>query len=522
MERRQFLGWGAGASTAALLAACGGGGDGAPTPAPTPTPTPAPAPAPSPAPSPAPVPGPDAAAWNGLAGRLQGQLLRPGQADFDRYAKVANARFDAVAPLALVRCGTAADVVAALAFAREQGLTLVPRGGGHGYLGNGTVAGGLVVDVGPLDRVALDGTVATVGAGAKLSDVYEYLIARGRCIASGSCVTVGIAGIAQGGGFGIVDRAYGLTCDALLSAKVVTADGRELECSAAQNADLFWALRGGGGGQFAVVTEFRFDTHATTPLTRFGAQFTLADLPAVLDAWQRWPQQGLPDAIWSQLVASPQGACTLWGVAAGGAEVVAPHWQPLLNRIGRAPLNQSVETYGYREMMLGGCGTLTTAQCHLPNQHAEGRLGRVAMAASSDFFDAPLPPAGAAALLAAMQARSGRAGVAILNLMGGAIGRVAADATAFAHRGALFSAQYVAEYAPGTSAATLDEAAQWAHGLRAQMAPWSSGRAYANYLDGLIADPGPAYWGANLARLRRIKTEVDPGHLLRPPAQGLL
>ncbi|MDN3920531.1 FAD-binding oxidoreductase [Roseateles violae] len=465
--------------------------------------------------------GPASGAWDALAARLQGRLLRPGEADFDRYARVANARYDAVTPLALLRCAATADVVTALAFAREQKLPLVPRGGGHGYLGNGTIAGGLVIDCGPLDGVSLDGTIATVGAGAKLADVYEALIARGRCIASGSCVTVGIAGITQGGGFGIVDRAYGLSCDALLSARLVSADGRELLCDAEHNADLFWALRGGGGGQFGIVTEFRFATHAITPLTRFRAQFPLGDLPAVLDAWQRWPQQGLPDAVWSQLVLSPNGVCTLWGVAAGTPELLAPHWPPLLERITRTPLTPaSVETSGYRELMLGDCAGLSSAQCHLPSQHEQGRLARVAMAASSDFFDAPLPPAGIAALQAAVQARGGRAGAVILNLMGGAIARVAPEATAFPHRGALFSAQYVAEYAPGTAAATLDEAAVWTHGLRGQMASWSSGRAYANYLDGLIANPGEAYWGANLARLRQIKAAIDPGGLFRP-AQGL-
>jgi len=497
MDRRRFLALG---GTAALTA-CGGGGGSAP----------APAPAPTPAPAPPPATGTD---WSTLSRQLQGTVLLPGQADFDRVRRPANARYDGLSPQAIARCAGAADVAAAVAFARDQKLAFAARSGGHSYLGVSS-GGSLLVDVGAMDRVQLNGDVAVVGAGAKLSDVYEQLITAGRCIPSGSCVSVGIAGITLGGGIGVLDRAHGLSCDALVAAQVVTADGQVLDCSEAQRPDLFWALRGGGGGQVALVTSLSFQTHAIAPLTQFGATFSLAELPAVMAAWQGWPQT-LPDAVWSQLALSAQGAY-LWGIAIGDAASVQPHWAGLLARIGHTPADAAMQARSYRDVMLGGCAALSLAQCHLPSQNSAGQLGRVAMAASSDYFDAPLDAAGIAALGQAVQQRrdAGKPGSVLLNLMGGAIGRVAPEATAFAHRRALFSAQYLAEYPAGTAAATLDEAAAWAHGMRSIMQPWSSGGAYANYLDGLLEKPAEACWGGNLARLRQVKQAWDPAGLFK-------
>ena len=498
MERRQFLALGGAAAFMPNLPGCGGGGGGS-EPAPAPTP---------------PTPVPSGIDWGPLSRQMQGTVLQPVDADFARVARAANARYDAIQPQGIARCASTADVAAALAFAQQQKLAFTSRSGGHSYLGASSSTG-LLIDVGALDTVQLDGDRAIVGAGAKLADVYDTLIGAGRCIASGSCVTVGITGLTLGGGVGVLDRAHGLTCDSLLSARVVTADGRQLDCSATQNADLFWALRGGGGGQVALVTQLTFQTHAIAPLTQFGVNFSQAELPAVLSAWQAWPQT-MPDWIWSQLALNGQGG-QLWGIAIGDATAVQPHWSALLARLGRSVSDGPLVARSYRDVMLGSCATLSRAQCHLPSQNASGLLGRVAMAASSDFFNAPLDAAGIAALGNALQQRrgTGRPGAALLNLMGGAIARVAPDATAFPHRGALFSAQYLAEYAAGTTAATLDDAATWAHGMRTTMAPWSSGGAYVNYLDGLLAKPAEACYGANLARLRQVKQAWDASGALK-------
>ncbi len=500
MDRRRLLA--AGAATA-LLAGCGGGSDPAPPPPPPPA-------------------DPD---WAGLAGRLQGQLLRPGDAGFGDAAPVFNKLYDAIVPAAVVRCASAADVALALGFARRNRLPVAPRSGGHGYTGD-AVCAGLVIDVGPMAAISVDagaGT-ATIGAGAKLVDVYDQLAAQGVCIPAGTCPTIGIAGITHGGGVGVVGRAYGLTCDRLVSADVVLADGSLVTCDASNQPDLFWALRGGGGGNFGIVTALTFDTFATADLTSFEAVFAWTDAPAVLAAWQSWPAT-LPDAAWSTLVlvstTSPSGSPALQvsGWFIGTPSDFAPTWSQFLAATGAAPVSQGLQSVPFHDAMLASCQGLTVSQCHLGSETGDGQVARTAFVASSDFFGAALPSAGSQALVDAVAAQQGlRSLVVILDLMGGAIARVAPDATAFVHRGALFSAQY---FLPGLTADQAPAARAVATGLRATMSPWSSGEAYQNYLDPDLANWQQAYYGANYARLQQVKTTYDPAQVFKP-AQGIV
>ncbi len=499
MDRRRLLA--AGAATA-LVAGCGGGSS-----------------------DPGPPPPPSASDWDGFAARLQGQLLRPQSAEFASAAPVFNTLYDSTVPAAVVRCASAADVSLALGFARRNGLPVTPRSGGHGYTGDSTCAAGLVIDVGPLASIAVDAAAgtATLGAGAKLVDVYDQLSSQGVCIPSGTCPTIGIAGITQGGGIGVVDRAYGLTCDRLVSADIVLADGRLVTCDASTHADLFWALRGGGGGNFGVITSLTFDTFATADLVGFAAVFAWSDAAAVLAAWQAWPQ-ALPDTAWSALVLGADASSTgtpaiqVSGWAIGSPDDFAPTWSAFLAATGATPLSQHVQAVPFRDAMLASCASRTVSQCHLASETSDGSIARTAFVASSDFFDTALPPAGAQALLDAVAAQQGqRVLIVILDLMGGAIARVAPDATAFVHRNALFSAQY---YLPGMAPDQVAAARAVATGLRTAMSPWSSGEAYQNYLDPDLADWPQAYYGANWARLVQVKAAYDPRRVFRP-AQGI-
>ncbi len=508
MDRREFLRLGSNAALSSTLAAglfgCGGGsGGGSPEP-------------PAPPPTPPEPKGPAESEWTALSQQFKGTVVRATHADYERLRLPANARYDALRPLALLRCAQSTDVQAGLDFARRLKQPFAARSGGHSYIGNSSGQDRLIIDLGAMNSVSLQGELAVVGAGATLGDVYSALLAQGRCIPSGSCLSVGIAGITQGGGFGVLDRAYGLSCDVLRAARLITADGRELLCDERQNSDVFWALRGGGGGNFGIVTELSFQTHAVQPLTQFAADFSLQDLAAVLAAWTAWPQS-MPDAIWSQLLLTPQGGCRVWGVCVGQEAVLQAPWQALLARIARPPLaTPNVQSRRYEELLLGDCIGSALPACHLPSQNPAGRLGRASMAASSDFFDKALDAQAATAaaevLRNAMNERrsSGRSGSVIMNLMGGAIGRIAPEASAFVHRQAVFSAQYLCELLPGSPASSLDEADTWAQGMRQNMSPWSSGRAYQNYLNTLLPNPLQAFYGSNLARLQAIKASVDP------------
>ncbi len=227
--------------------------------------------------------------WSQLAAQLSGSVVLPGQNDYEGLRRVYNTRFDHIKPVAVVRCTTAQDVQATLAFARTQQLAIVPRSGGHGYAGYSATEG-IVLDLGQMNSIRIGPGTAIIGAGAKLVDIYDQLGAQGVGIPAGSCPTVGIGGLTLGGGIGIVDRAYGLTCDNLLAAEVVLADGRIIQCDADNHPDLFWALRGGGGGNFGVVTRFTFKTHTAADITTFDSYFDFNDFINVMQAWQAWPE----------------------------------------------------------------------------------------------------------------------------------------------------------------------------------------------------------------------------------------
>jgi len=498
MDRRQFIA-AAGAASLLGLDACGGG-DGAAAPPPPPPPPPS---------------SPD---WAALEGALSGSLLLPGTAGFIAAAPVFNAAFDATAPQAVAKCVSTGDVVLALAFARGNGLAVVARSGGHGYTGNSTTTG-LVIDVGAMDSIVVGSGSATIGAGAKLVDIYDQLSSQGVCIPSGTCPTIGIAGITLGGGIGMVDRAYGLTCDSLLSAQVVLADGSVLTCDASDHADLFWALRGGGGGNFGIVTQMTFATFATQDVTSFSASFAWADAAAVVAAWQAWPQTA-PDALWSGLVLAATQAIQVSGLFLGSETDFTPLWTQFLAATGAAPTTQRVQARTFHDAMLASCYGKTVSQCHLPSETSDGMVTRTTFAATSDFFDAALPAAGIQALLDAVSAQPDSGLLAIMDLMGGAIARVAPDATAFVHRNALFSAQYYVQKPTGVPDSVVMQARSVVSGVRTAMSAWSSGEAYQNYLDAGLAGWQAAYYGANYARLVQVKALYDPLQVFRP-VQGI-
>jgi FAD/FMN-containing dehydrogenase len=501
VDRRRFV---AAAGSAGLLglSACGGGDDGA-------------MPAPAPAPAPPPAPGPD---WAALQGALAGGVLLPGADGYAAAAPVFNAAYDATMPQAVVRCASTADVALALDFARRNALAVAARSGGHGYTGNSTTTG-LVIDVGAMNTIAVGSGTATIGAGAKLVDVYDQLSAQGVCIPSGTCPTIGIAGITQGGGIGMVDRAYGLTCDSLVSAQVVLADGSVVDCDAGQHADLFWALRGGGGGNFGIVTSLTFATFATQDVTSFSATFAWADAAAVIAAWQAWPQV-LPDALWAGLVLAATPAVQLSGLFLGSQADFTPIWTQFLAAAGATPILQRVQPESFHDAMLATCYGKTVSQCHLARDSSDGLVARTTFAATSDFFDAALPSAGIQALLDAASSQPASGLLVIMDLMGGAIARVAPDATAFVHRNALFSAQYYVPAPVGVPDAVVAQARAVVGGMRAAMGAWSSGEAYQNYLDANLAGWQAAYYGANYARLVQVKAIYDPTQVFRP-LQGI-
>lgn len=440
--------------------------------------------------------------WKGLGKSLKGTLIRPDDTAYASARRLFNPAFDGIRPGGIAYCADAADIVKCLHFARQNRVAVTTRSGGHSYAGWSTGTG-LVIDVSRINRVTYAAGRAVVGAGAKLIDVYDVLGRSGVSIPAGSCPTVGVGGLTLGGGLGVVSRKYGLTCDTLESVQLVTADGRVLTCDATHNAGLFWACRGGGGGNFGVAVSFTFRTHQTRDVTVFFLHWPWAKAAAALKAWQSWAPTA-PDELWSNLHLTRERAgldVMIGGLYLGGRTALDRLLAPLIAKIGR-PSSRSVRATTYRSamMIMAGCSGKTVAQCR--------SAPRESFVAGSHLAYAKLSADGIKALVAGV-ARPGRHAV-LLDAMGGAIARVRPDATAFPHRAALFSVQY---YARGTDRT-------WLRAIRHDLGPHLGEHAYVNYIDPDLTSWRTAYYGQNASRLAQLKSTYDPGRLFNLP-QGV-
>jgi FAD binding domain-containing protein/berberine-like enzyme len=474
----------------------------------------------SPAPSVSPSGGtkpPTAADWKRLARHVDGTLARPGSVTYDTVRLAQNPRYDGARPLAVLSVAGSSDVATAFAFAQDHGLPVAIRSGGHSYPGWSAGDGALVVDVRPLDHVSLTGTTATVGAGAALVQVYDELGTRGRGIAGGSCPTVGIAGLTQGGGVGVLTRAYGLTCDAVTAMQVVLADGRVVTASADDESELFWALRGGGGGHLGVVTSFTFRTFAAPTVTRAYVAWPFSAARQVVPQWLRTVPSADP-RLWATLKllggrTHPSGPALFmsatWTGPASGMDAAL---KPLLSQVP-APSTDSRSSASYLDTMLtyAGCSSIPVDQCHTG---PGGALPREAFAATSHIIDGP--DVDMDALLGRVDAAQGsglkEAGLSI-DALGGKVADLGGGDTAFGHRDALTTVQYTATYDSGP--ATV--ATSYVRGFRTAMTPsWGTG-AYVNYADGALSGYQRAYFGDNADRLARTRSTYDPNGFFTQP-----
>ncbi len=479
----------------------------------------------------APQAGPGVADWEALRTALSThKLIRPGGRMYPAAKELFDPRFDVKKPAGIAYCATARDVSACVNFVRKFGLTVSARSGGHSYGGWSSNNGGLIVDVTGINYFNVGAGSVTVGTGIHLVDFYNRLAARGLAVPGGSCATVGIAGLTLGGGVGVLSRAFGLSSDNLQALRIVTADGMIHTASPASNPNLYWASRGGGGGNFGIAVSFTFRTRRLGSVVLFFLQWPWSAAARVMTGWQNWaPYQ--PDALWSNLhmSAAPGGGTpvvqvggTYLGSVAGCRALLAK----LYSRVGSAPLNPgNVFATSYRNAMMieAGCGSFSFSECHLPSQTKDGKLARVPSYAKSDFFTKKIPPAGIAKMVAGIErmrgVRGARGGVGAIafDAFGGALNRPSAASTAFVHRNSLYLAQYSTSWDAGAGAAGPGRQHDWLRSFYGSLHPYASGQAYVNYQDPDLTNSGTAYYGANLARLRTVKTAYDPQQLFKFP-----
>jgi len=433
---------------------------------------------------------------------LTGPLLRSGDAGYAVAAQPFNAALGVRKPLAVAKVAKVADVTTCVRRVAGHGVPLAARSGGHSYAGFSTPNNGVVVDLGTLRGITVksDGT-AVVGAGARLIDVYAALAAHGRALPAGSCPTVGIAGSTLGGGIGVVARAYGLTCDHLKSATVVGADGNVYTASANVNSDLYWALRGGGGGNGGIVTDFTFTTVPAPTVTIFSLHFPAARTAQVLRAWSTW-MDAAPDRLSAlcavTAAATPTNRVT--GTWTGSTAGLATQLAALIGAIGAAPTSRTQHTYNYLDAMkyFAGCLNETIDACH-PASTPGGTQGRESFRAASRMLDRTITASTADRVVDLIRRQNGM--VLLFDSLRGQVAKPQVADTAFAHRAAHGSVQvYSGNAANGPAVIAVQKA----------LAPLVGSGAYVNYLNPGQTDWATAYYGANLPRLRQVVKHWDP------------
>jgi FAD/FMN-containing dehydrogenase len=441
-----------------------------------------------------------------LTTAMRGPVILPSNGGYDAARAVYNAMIDR-RPAAIARCADVADVMTAVKFAGQHGLTVSVRGGGHNAAGLGVWDDALVIDLSPMRGVRVDPAAKTARAagGCVWGDVDHATGAFGLATPSGFLSTTGVGGLTLGGGIGYLSRRYGLTVDNLLSADVVLADGSFVTASERQHADLFWALRG-GGGNFGVVTSFEFRCHDVGTVVAGPVLYDIADAGEVL-RWYRETLPGLPEEVdgWLGLLTIPPAppfpeslwlrkACGIvWcytGPADRADEVLGPlrgFGAPLLDAV--MPLPFPVLQSIFDPLYPAGLQWYWRADFF--NQISDD-----AIAIHQEFGEAlPTPHS-----------------TMHLYPIDGAVHRVGAEATAFAYRDAGWAGVIVGVDPDPANAAKIKD---WAVRYWDALHPTSAGGAYVNFMMEEGSDRVRASYGGNYDRLAQVKAAYDPDNFFR-------
>ncbi|WP_319446478.1 MULTISPECIES: FAD-binding oxidoreductase [unclassified Mycobacterium] len=452
---------------------------------------------------------------------LTGRIVRPGGSDYPAASASWNLLFTHD-PAVIVFAQETRDVVNALAWARQNGVPLRVRSGGHCLEGWSSVDDGIVIDVSEMKSVTIEpaSNTATVGAGLNQLEAVTALGRAGLAAPTGTEGTVGLVGATLGGGFGLLTRAFGMASDNLISAEVVVASGADgaeaIVADEYDNADLLWALRGAGNGNFGIVTALTYRVHPLTQTIYLTATWPgLGDLPSVFEAWQRSAPH-VDDRLTSQLEIR-RDEVQLVGALASGSEAEA------------MKLLAPILSVGTPEVLVKNADWADNyAGFQIPT-HEEPENWKF----TSQFISDPFPTA-AIGIVCSFMSRAPAPGCNYFtNAFGGAVtDSEPSGGSAFAHRNALFYAEPGAGWGPhrgerptgsGSAADPLTpKCLAWIAEFSEALAPYANG-AYVNVPHAGLADWETAYWGTNVGRLRTIKGKYDPGNVftfeqsIRPP-----
>ena len=433
-----------------------------------------------------------------LQARMRGQILTPANAEYDATRRIWNAMIDK-RPALIVRCQGAADVGAAVRFAAEHELLVSVRGGGHNVAGTAICDSGLMIDLSSMKGIRVDPVNRTAWAqpGLLWQDFDHETQAYGLATTGGVVGETGIAGLTLGGGVGWLVRKHGLTCDNLLAADVVTADGQLRHASAESNQDLFWAIRG-GGGNFGVVTSFQYRLH---------------EVPTVLGGLVIHPRSAAHDVIrfHRDFIATAPEELTSYA-----ALLTAPDGNPV---VAMASCYSGDLAEGERVLRpLREFGTpLVDAMQPMPYSGMQGLFGPSFPWHNRNYWKSAylrdIPDAAIDAIVEQANRCPSPLSLVIIEYYGGAVSRVAPEATAFSHREANFNLLFVAQWKDAAEDALH---VQWARDAWNTINPWASGALYMNALsEGESAQTVREAYGTNYVRLAALKAQFDPKNLFR-------
>jgi FAD/FMN-containing dehydrogenase len=491
---------------------------------------------------------PPAYAYSCVPGNsLTGDVYYPGSPDYDSARFQWNTALSST-PCVVVYAHNEQDVSTAVQTAAHWNVPLSLRNGRHDYIGN-SGGSGMVLDVSKINYVNIDtgNDLARVGGGAAFGTIYFQLWQQGYCLNGGSCPSVGVSGLASGGGVGVISRKYGMLVDSMVAARAVLSNGAVADCSAEQNPDLFWALRGGGGGNYACTTEltFRIFKIPQNSVDVFGVwdQWE-AEAFGLLKLWQEWllsPAFVADERMWCQMNITA-GKLTFVGHFHGGTEMEARALMaPLLNygtpkniidEPGVTFITRTPETYIGSVAYWGGCtapdtpwGTVADGALCLKTIPSN-QMGTKPLSfkiKSGYTGPAPLSDLGIATIVYFLHPDNVPPGAVapsgvLLDSYGGAVARSIGGPTAFAHRDQIFGYQMLAYFSGPEGEA---EAVAWQRAFYNAMIPHMNESAYRNYPDTDIRNFNSAYFGSLLPELIRVKTKYDPSDVFNGNIQGV-
>jgi len=452
--------------------------------------------------------------------KLTGQVLHPGDPGWDeaRHGFAARFDYDSNVPKVIVFCQTTQDAVNAVKWATETATPIRARCGRHNYQGySSLVRDGIIIDVSDLDTVSvdMDSLTAVVGAGSDMLSLTERLWDSGVTMPLATGPSVGIAGLTLGGGFGITSRLLSMTCDNLVAAEVVNAEGHVLHVNEHDHANLFWALKGGGGGNFGVVTSFTFNIHPISLVAAFNWTWDWSQFVNVVDTWQKWAPDNPENGLTSILTLTADLTITMSGQYTTEPQTLPQIYKLLEPMLATGPISTDTQIVPHVNAARMFFGVDPLNPTWRIRAHADNQIFK----SSSAFSFAPF----STEIIQQMKDRIEKAPIlsappsqpTMIQLLGcgGVASQVPPEATAVWARHAKFIVQYDGYWtAPQDEAATI----AWVEDFRNAMKPVAWG-AYANYSDELIPEPMEEYYGPNLARLIKVKKEYDPNNVFNFP-----